>query len=145
MTPIAGFNAPIMLSCTTNAVGSTCSPSVAAFTLSSATTGTLTMTTTSQYDVIGYGGLGSNLWMLLLAAGSGWLLWMRRRSTAKLARMTLMMLLLGVAAMGATGCSGHLPDSNSVYTAPGSYTYTVSATDGTVTHTATFNLTVTVK
>ena len=42
-------------------------------------------------------------------------------------------------------CSGRLPDRNVSPTLPGTYTYTVGATDGFLTHTATFKLNVTVR
>jgi hypothetical protein len=38
-----------------------------------------------------------------------------------------------------------LPAKNAAYTGPGSYTITVSATDGFLVHTATYKLTVTAK
>jgi uncharacterized protein len=44
-----------------------------------------------------------------------------------------------------TGCSGKQPARNANPTSPGNYTYTVIAMDGTVTHAATFALTVTIK
>jgi hypothetical protein len=53
-----------------------------------------------------------------------------------------MLLAFGVSA---TGCSGKLPAQNSVYTGAGSYVITVTATDGFLVHSATYNLTVTAK
>ena len=57
------------------------------------------------------------------------------------------MLLLALAALslGASGCSGKLPAMHAGYTAAGTYSYTVSVTDGTLTHTATYALTVAAK
>jgi PKD repeat protein len=42
-----------------------------------------------------------------------------------------------------TGCTGKEPAANSPYTAPGSYTVTLTATDGFLVHSATYALTVT--
>jgi hypothetical protein len=54
-------------------------------------------------------------------------------------------VLLAATGLAITGCSGKLPAQNSVYTGPGTYTVTVSATDGFLTHSATYTLTVTAK
>ena len=71
------------------------------------------------------------------------LLWLVRR------RISLPPVLLALALValstGLTGCSSKLPGENASYTAPGTYTYTVSATDGFLTHTAAYTLTVTAK
>jgi hypothetical protein len=55
----------------------------------------------------------------------------------------LVLAAAGIASL--SGCSGQLPSRNSTYTAPGNYTFTLSATDGTITHTATYQLSVTAK
>ena len=81
----------------------------------------------------------------LLALGSTLLLFLKRRTTAPLTRSGLILLILATASLSTTGCSGKLPDQNTPYTAPGSYTYTVSATDGILTHSATYTLNVTKK
>jgi hypothetical protein len=139
-TPVAGFNAPITLSCTTTASASGCTIGVATFVLNEATNSTITITTTSKYAVIGYGGLGGgSLW--LIAVGSGLLLWTVRRSTARFG--VIMILLAG--ALSLTGCAGKLPAQNSSYTAPGAATYTLTATDGTITHSVTYTLNVSAK
>jgi hypothetical protein len=149
-TPLAGFNATLTLSCTTNAPASTCTMSPSSFAPSAAVMSTVTITTTSQYVVIGYNaGFGGGFWLSLAGVASGLLLWMRRRGLGPLARSGLTILLLclslGAACLGMTGCSGKLPAQNAVYTLPGSYTYTVSATDGFLVHAATYALTVTAK
>ena len=149
-TPLAGFNAALTLSCTSNAPASTCTMSQASFAPSAAVNTTVTITTTSQYTVVGYNaGFGGGLWRTLAGLASGLLLWMRRRSLGPLARSGLTVLLLclslGAACLGMTGCTGKLPAQNAVYTLPGSYTYTVSATDGFLVHSATYSLSVTAK
>ena len=62
-----------------------------------------------------------------------------------LIRCGLMLALLAAVGASMTGCSGKLPAENSAYTGPGSYVVTVTATDGFLTHSATYTLTVTAK
>ena len=145
VTPIAGFSAPVSLSCTTNAQASTCVPASISFTPSAAVTTKVNITTTSKYTVVGFGGLGGNGWLSLIALGSGLLLWMRRRSAGTLARFSLGVVFLAATSWLATGCSGEQPAANAVYTTPGTYTYTLTATDGFLTRTATYTLTVSAK
>ena len=105
------------------------------------------MTTTAQYTVIGYGGFGGGrrgcLW--LIALGSSWLLWRSRRRAGTLLRSALFVALLAAISLSTSGCTGKLPAQNSAYTGPGSYTITVSATDGFLVHSATYSLSVTAK
>jgi hypothetical protein len=136
LTPIGGFSAQIALGCTTTAGGSSCTPQTTPLTLASATTMPLAITTTSQYTVMGYGG---SLLLGLLSTGS---IFLRRRKARTLPLLLAFLIVLGAANLG---CSGKLPDRNASPTYPGTYTYTISATDGTVTHTATYQLTVSVK
>ncbi len=142
VSPIAGFAANVSLSCTTMTVASICTPATTSF-LPAATPIVVAITTTSKYTVIGYGGVGGNALLSLLAFGCGWLLWRRRRSERTLLQAGLIVFLLGAISLWTTGCSGKLPDLNPSYTAPGTYTYTMTATDGTLTHSATYTLTVT--
>ena len=146
LTSIAGFSSIVTISCVTNAPGSTCVPSITSGTLSSTISVPVTITTKAKYTVVGYGGFGGGLLLSLFGLGGGALLWtMRRRGRSTLLRACLMTLLLVGMGAWTTGCSGKLPDMNNPYTAAGSYTYTMTATDGFLTHTATFNLTVTEK
>jgi len=140
VAPIAGFSAPVSLSCTTNAQASTCVPASISFTPTAAVTTAVTITTTSKYTVVGFGGLGGNGLLSLIAVGSGLLLWMRRRSAASLARFSLGMVFLAATSLLASGCSGKQPGLNAQYTTPGTYTYTLTATDGFLTRTATYTL-----
>ncbi len=144
-TPIAGFSAPVRLSCTTATPGATCSLSAATLVPATGASSTVTITTTAQYTVIGYGGLGGRGLLILLAGGSGWLIRRRLRSAPSLLRMGLATLLLGVASLSLTGCGNLAPTQNNNYTGPGSYTFTLSATDGILTHSTTYTLAVTQK
>ncbi len=140
ITPIAGFDAPVSLSCTTAASATTCTPAAVSFVPTAAVTTSVTIATTSKYTVVGYGGLGGGGLLWMVGMGSGWLLWMRRRRTGGIVRGTLAVLLLAAATFTVTACSGKYPAMNSSYTPAGSYTYTLTATDGTLTHSATYTL-----
>jgi len=144
-TPIAGFAAPLSLTCTVvGAVASSCSLATTSVTPATTVTAVVSMTTTAQYTVIGYGGFGGGrrgcLW--LIALGSSWLLWRSRRRAGTLLRSALFVALLAAISLSTSGCTGKLPAQNSAYTGPGSYTITVSATDGFLVHSATYALTV---
>jgi hypothetical protein len=144
ITPLAGFVAPLSLICQVNgASASGCGLSTAAFTPSAVTTVTVSMTTTSQYTVVGYGGFGGRGYLWLVGIGSGWMLWRRRRSAAAMMRAGLALAILAGIGLGMSGCSGKLPTQNAAYTGPGTYTITVTATDGFLIHSATYKLTVT--
>ena len=140
VTPIAGFSANVVLTCTTNAVASTCIPVLASFNPASPVTTNITITTTSKYTVVGYGGIGGTGLLSVIALGSALLLWTKRKSTGALVRTALTLCFLAASSFLVSGCSGKLPDLNPSYTAPGDYVYTVSATDGFLTHTATYTL-----
>jgi len=143
LTPIAGYATPVSITCTTNAPGSTCIPNVTSTVPNSGSPVNINITTTSKYTVVGYSGLGGAL--ALLGLGCGSLLWIHRRRSGSLLRLALLSVLVAAAAMVVTGCSGKLPDLNNPYTPVGSYTYTVTATDGILTHSATYMLNVTLK
>jgi hypothetical protein len=143
LTPIAGFDAPLTVSCAI-AVGATaavCGLSTATVTPTSATTVVVSFTTTSQYTVVGYSGYGGRGLLWLAAAASGWLLW-RRRKLALLLRGGLLAALLATICLGLTSCTGKLPDQNVAWTSPGNYAVTVTATDGFLVRSATYSLTV---
>jgi hypothetical protein len=144
ITPIAGFNAPLFVSCTVaaGAAASNCTLSSVAVVPTSAVTTVASIYTTSQYTVIGYSGFGGRGLLWLIAAASGWLLWRGRRSGRALLRGGLLMVLLGAMSLGLTSCTGKLPAENAAWTAPGNYTVTVTATDGQLSHSATYSLTV---
>ena len=152
VTPIAGFNAPLFVSCAVaaGATAAVCSLSSAAVTPTTAATTVVSIGTTSQYTVIGYSGFGGRGLLWLAAAASGWLLWRRHRGwRAFLPHLKIEIwgtrgLLLALLAMGLglTSCTGKLPAENAAWTAPGNYTVTVTATDGQLSHSATYSLTV---
>lgn len=147
-TPIAGFANPIALTCSTPAAGSQCTLSATSFTPSSPVTTNVTISTTAQFTVIGYtGSFGGTGLLSLFGVGTGILLWIRRRRAGPFLRSGLALmaltLMLGVASVGMSGCSGLLPAKNALYTAPGNYTYTITATDGFLVRSTTYTLTVT--
>jgi hypothetical protein len=147
LTPIAGFSAPVTLSCTvgSGAQASACGLSMTSVTPTSTVTAAVSVSTTSQYTVVGYSGFGGRGYLWLVVLGSGWMLWMRRRGAGKMMRGGLLLVLLAAMAASIVGCSGKLPTQNGVYTGPGNYTVTVSATDGFLVRTATYSLTVVAK
>jgi hypothetical protein len=144
ITPLAGYNSPLFLSCTVAAGAQTtvCSLSSATLTPTTVVTTVASIGTTSQYTVIGYSGFGGRGLLWLLAVASGGLLWRRRRR-----RLTPVLLggLLLVALGGLTSCTGKLPAEHAAWTVPGNYVVTVTATDGQLVHSATYSLTVTAK
>ena len=152
ITPIAGFNAPLFVSCTVaGAAATNCTLSSVALVPASVVTTVASIYTTSQYTVIGYSGSGGRGLLWLIAAASGWLLWRGRRSgRAFLPHLkfemwgtrALLMVLLGAMGLGLTSCTGKLPAENAAWTVPGNYTVTVTATDGFLSHSATYSLTV---
>jgi hypothetical protein len=146
LTPLAGFAFPISLVCQVNgAVASGCGLSNPTFTPTAVTAVTVSLTTTSQYTVVGYGGFGGRGYLWLVGLGTGLLLWRSRRSAGALLRSGLAIALLAAIGLGMSGCSGKLPAQNAAYTGPGSYTIKVTATDGFLVRSATYTLTVTSK
>lgn len=152
-TAIGGFNAQVALTCTTKAGGSTCSLSPSTFTLSGTTTSAMTITTTSKYTVIGYGsllpiGTWGGGWRMALLNGLGGLctglLVLARRRGRQVGRLMVALLALGLIG-GLSGCGSKSPDRNSTYTEPGTYDYTVTVTDGKISHSTTYSLAVTAK
>ena len=146
-TPLGGFSANLQLSCKTNAPGSTCSLSAGNYAAGSPVTTQVTITTTAQYAVVGYGGFGGTAWLWFVGLGAGALLFVGRRRIGTAARTGLVLVLVAAGTFSLTGCSGKLPAMNANATVPvaGGYTYTVTATDGFLVRSATYNLNVTVK
>jgi hypothetical protein len=147
IAPIAGFAFPLTVNCNLGGAAATaCSFSTSGSIVpqSPSTNVTVSFSTTSQYTVIGYG-VGGHGWLWLIGIGSGALLLVSRRRAGALTRTGLFAVMLLAFGISATGCSGKLPTQNPVYTGPGSYVITVSATDGFLVHSATYNLTVTAK
>jgi hypothetical protein len=145
LTPLAGFAAPLTVTCTVGgAVASSCGLATATVTPTSTVTDVINLTTTSQYTVIGYG-VGGRGYLWLFAVGSGLLLWRTRRRAGTMLRSGLLVALLAATGFSMTACSGKLPTQNPAYTGPGGYTITVTATDGFLVHSATYSLTVNAK
>jgi hypothetical protein len=152
ITPLAGYDANLALNCSVaaGASASACLLGVNAVTPTTQVTETVTISTTSQYTVIGFSGLGGGPWLWFVAVATGAVLFATgrgagRRRLIRSARLGLYAVLLAVTGLAITGCSGKLPTQHSVYTGPGTYTVTVSATDSFLTHSATYTLTVTAK
>ena len=141
LTPLAGFAAPVTVTCTIAAAATATACNLAAAPVTPPASIVITVATTSQFTVVGYGVTG---WLWLVALGSGWLLWRTRRKVSVL-RSGLFVAILAAIGLSMTGCSGKLPTQNAVYTGAGTYTDTVSATDGFLVRTATYTLTVTAK
>jgi hypothetical protein len=147
IAPIAGFSFPLTINCNLGgAVAANCGLSTSGSIVpqSPSTTVTVNFSTTSQFTVVGYG-VGGHGWVWLIGIGSGLLLLVSRRRAGSLARTGLFAVMLLALGISGTGCSGKLPTQNSSYTGPGSYTITVTATDGFLVHSATYNLAVTAK
>jgi hypothetical protein len=141
-TPISGFNSAITLNCITTAPASLCTPAVVSFIPATTVTTQVIISTTSQYTVVGYSGFGKGL-AGLFALASTVLLWRTRRRSASLVRYGLLAITLTAATFFTSGCSGKYPALNSSYTPPGTYTYTLTATDGFLVRQVTYTLKVT--
>ena len=141
VSPVSGFAANILITCTTNAPASSCTPSASGFAPSGSSTTKIGITTTPKYTIVGYGGFGLG-W---IGAGSIMLSVVVFRRRYRIARLAVFILAGGMLCGALTSCSGKLPDVNPTYTAPGSYTYTVTGTDGFLVHSATYTLTVSAK
>ena len=146
LSPIAGFSNFVTVSCVSNAPGSGCAAEGSSVLVSDVNANDpVTITTTSQYAVIGYGSMGGgSRWLLgLLAFAASFGLLVRRRARAW-PRLALLCVGLSVLLAG-SGCSGKLPARNLTPTLPGTYSYTVIASDGFLIRTASYQLTVTAK
>ena len=153
--PLGGFSANLSLTCSTNAPGSTCTLGSSTYPGGSTANVKVTITTTAQYAVIGYSGFGagtvpgspwlSTAWLSLAGFGTGIVLFAGRRRLGTAARGGLLLVLIAATSFTLTGCSGKLPARNANATVPGNYTYTITATDGFLVHSATYALNVTVK
>ena len=136
ITPEFGYTGTVKFGCGQLPAGVTCS-SAGSVTLSGTAPATakVTVQTTSKYQVIGYGGM---VWFVGL--GTGLIVLLRRRKTA---RIVALMLLIGC--FGLNGCSGKYPGLNSPYTPAGTYTLTVTGDDGRSVESADFTLVVAAK
>ena len=143
-SPIAGFDAAVTLSCSTDAPATTCLVATPSIVPSTPVTTKITVTTTAQYALIGYGTSRGFLFIALTSA-SGLMVLLTRRRSRRLGHVLLCAILLGGTAAAMTGCSGKIPATNPAYTPPGTYTVTLTATDGFLVHTSTYSLKVTAR
>jgi hypothetical protein len=134
VTPLSGFTGTLKVTCSPDPKegGSTCDPGGDKV-LGAATTFGIDVTTTAQYKIIGYASIAGFASLMLLG------LLRRSRRTMRFTALAMLLLVLGAANLG---CTGKLPDRNPDPTYPGTYTYMVTATDGFLTHSATFSLAV---
>jgi len=84
-------------------------------------------------------------WVALIGFSGACLLWFKRKQAETLVRSGAIVLALIAGGTFLSGCGGMKPAMNSNPTTPGNYTYTVQATDGTITHKTTYSLNVTAK
>jgi hypothetical protein len=147
LTPIAGYATPLSVGCTVTAAATAANCSLGTGTGLTVPPASVTASidTTSQYTVVGYGGLGGTGVLWLGGMLSGWLLWRTRRYTGRVLRGGLMLVVLAAVGLSMTACSGKLPAQNPAFTSPGGYMVTVTATDGFLIHSATYSLSVTSK
>ena len=68
-----------------------------------------------------------------------------RQRAGRVARLLMAFTALSLIAGTISGCGNKNPAANSPYTSPGTYDILITATDGTLTHTAAHSLTVTAK
>ena len=146
-TPMAGFANQVTVTCTTIAPGSTCTPVSTSYTPLLPVTDAVKITTTSQYAVVGFAGVARGLAAALFVVASGLLLLLRRFKSMpdSLAALRIGVIALFALTLGLSlsGCSGKQPALNTPYTPAGTYSYTVTATDGFLKHSATYSLVVT--
>ncbi len=144
-----GFSGPVSLSCAGVPEDATCSISSASVNVGSATAST-TMTIQTGGPTASLRGLGkpgaNSKPLLAIVSFSGLLGWMLRRRRPAL---RFCMVMLGVASLAVAGCGGGTKGTTSTTggsgsggTPAGTYTVTVTASSGTLSHAASFTLTV---
>lgn len=138
VTSLGGYAATLRVSCTGAPAGSSCTPASPTLTLVANGTSNLALKiTTSRAAASGFAGGSAFSWLLALVAGFGaCTLVFRRRRAVRIAGLLSALLVL---ALYTSGCGSSTPFAA---TPAGTYTYTITATDGTVSHTATYALTV---
>jgi predicted extracellular nuclease len=153
LTPNSSFTGTVTLTCAstgTAPVGVTCTPPAAFALAASAVTQNVAFTTTSRLVGTTSGlslptGSRSRSITALTIAMAGLLMLFASRSR-RLGKLTLrgtgLFALLLAICIPTTGCIKKSPAINSSGTQPGIYTYTVTATSGTIAHTQTIALTV---
>jgi predicted extracellular nuclease len=149
LTPVNGFTGTLTFTCAatgTAPAGVTCTPP-SSFNLTAATTAAIVFTTTSRVNSAGMASLtgGRSPWNsagLLAAAGLLMLLAGRARHLGRFTRIGGLLALMVALLLPAIGCNDSKSSANPGGTPAGSYTYTVTATSGNLSHTEAVNLTV---
>ncbi len=145
--PVNGFTGTINIACTpagTPPPGVSCVLPSNVTLSGSAVSQTISFTTTSRstpgagFALPAGSGPGETA-VILGLAGLVMLLASRARRMGRLVRLSGLLSVVAALCIGASGCSGY---SNPNATPPGSYTYTITATTGTLSHTETVTLTV---
>lgn len=145
LSPIAGFANPVSLNCTTSAADSTCN--VAAGTTSNTGGANYLVAISTASPFAGEAGVGNGWFGCMVAALTGLLLLHKRfkDNASALLRLGVVTLTLTLAAVGLAGCGNVAVPFAANYTKAGTYTYTITATDGILTHSATFTLDVSIQ
>ena len=144
LSPLAGFAAQVSVTCLFSSGSSATGCNLSTATAVPPAQIKIGFNTTSQYTVVGYG-VGGERWLWLICVGSGCLLWIGRRRTRTLWGAGVLTIGLVAVCLSLTSCTGKLPAQNPAFTAPGTYTVNVTATDGFLVHSSSFTLTVTAK
>jgi len=137
VAPLNGFNAATTFACSGLPTNSTCtfSPTSVTPNGTAASTTTLTINSNIKAALVRAGAVFS----LLLAPMAGWC----NRKRRKLLAISIPMLLLALVTMGISACGGGgSSTSNSSTTTKGNYSITVTATSGSLNHSATYSFTV---
>jgi hypothetical protein len=147
VTPVNGFNSATSLACTGLPSYSTCAfnPTSVTPNGTAASTSTLTIATNVSAALrmeprpgagtprsIEFAGILLSIFLVPLA---GW----RNRKLRKMLAAAVPVLLLALAAAGMSGCGS---SSNGSHTPTGNYTVTVTGTSGSLSHSATYSITV---
>lgn len=131
ITPVNGFNSATTLACSGLPAHSTCTFNPASVTPSGTTAATSTMTIAGNVKGTAAIVAGGFLSLLLLPLSG-----LKNRGLHKLIVACSSVLILALVAAGAGGCAGN--SSSSSATPKGNYTVTVTATSGSLAHTATY-------
>ena len=145
IAPVGEFPSAVDLTCTTTAPATTCSLPPSVLLGNGSVDASVTIQTTSQYTVPGYGLLHIDPIhrgvLPVLAVCLPWL-WSKRRRRRTSYRLVWALALSVTGLCGLTGCSGKYPALNPAYTPAGTYTVTITADSGGLIHTAVYSLTV---
>ena len=139
----ADYTGQITLACTTDAPASTCGSASISLGSNASQSTTLKLQTTSKYTVVGYGGFGASFLISVLGLFTNLGFSFVSRTKRQLVRSFLAIVIVASVALSLTACSSKYPDLNAAYTPAGTYTVTLSATDGSLTRTANYTLVVT--